>query len=352
MAKSTPKTTAKTSAETSNKKSPKTPSPKTEPQTESRSRAPEGGLARLAAAMRNGFEIARFGGISERQPSPFEIIVEGDNHRLRRYFPDGLPAEAIRTEADEGDSSASLGNTHPRAHESGTSPSRPPVLLVPPLMMTAEVWDVAPNASAVSSLYAGGADPWVVDFGSPEEEQGGLDRTLTDHVLAVSEAIDAVRQVTGRRVHLMGYSQGGMFAYQAAAYRKTEGIASLVTFGSSVDLHRGIPLGIPIELVVNSIERFGKVQEALLPSGIPSWATRIGFQLMDPIKTVQQRIDFVRRLYDREALQKREGMRRFMGGEGWTAFPGPALADLMKQLVAQNRLLRGGLVINEERSTL
>lgn len=289
-----------------------------------RSSAPRGALARFAAAMRNGMEIARFGGISEREPSPFEFASEGEHHRLRHYF---FQAGRAREE-------------------------RPPVLLVPPLMMTADVWDVAPNASAVRSLHEGGADPWVVDFGSPDKEEGGLDRTLTDHVLAVSEAIDAVHKATGREVHLMGYSQGGMFAYQAAAYRRSDRIASLVTFGSGVDLHQGIPLNLPTELVIESIERFGKLQEALMPSGIPSWATRIGFQLMDPIKTVQQRIDFARRLYDREALQKREGMRRFMGGEGWTAFPGPALADVMKQLVAQNRLLEGGLVINEQTVTL
>ncbi len=298
-------------------------------------RAPEGGFERLVAAMRNGMEIARFGGIAEREPSPFVVADIGDHHRLRRYFPDDKDALVDAEEC--GDEPA---------------PPRPPVLLVPPLMMTADVWDVAPNASAVSCLHEGGADPWVVDFGSPEDEQGGLDRTLTDHVLAVSEAIDTVRKETGQPVHLMGYSQGGMFAYQAAAYRRSDGIASLVTFGSGVDLHKGIPINLPTELVIESIERFGKIQEALMPSGIPAWATRIGFQLMDPIKTVQQRIDFARRLYDREALQKREGMRRFMGGEGWTAFPGPALTDLLKQLVAQNRLLQGGLVINEQTITL
>lgn len=296
----------------------------------SRTQTPQGGLERLVAAMRNGLEIARFGGIAEREPSPFTVVTVGEHHRLRRYYPD----------AD---------NTYP---DTDGADSRPPVVLIPPLMMTADVWDVAPNASAVSSLHLGGADPWVVDFGSPEDEQGGLDRTLTDHVLAVSESIDTVQKETGQPVHLMGYSQGGMFAYQAAAYRRSEGVASLVTFGSGVDLHQGIPLNLPTELVIDSIERFGKIQEALMPAGIPSWATRIGFQLMDPIKTVQQRIDFARRLYDREALQKREGMRRFMGGEGWTAFPGPALADLLKQLVAQNRLLQGGLVINEQTITL
>ena len=54
---------------------------------------------------------------------------------------------------------------------------------------------------------------------------------MTDHVIAVSEAIAEVRRVTGRDVHLMGYSQGGMFAYQAAAYRQTRDVASIVTFG-------------------------------------------------------------------------------------------------------------------------
>ena len=291
--------------------------------------APRGGFARFAAAMRNAVEIARFGGLGEREPSPFEVVAEGAHHRLRHYYPDARGADPDARGAD-----------------------RVPVLLIPPLMMTAEVWDVAPNASAVSSLHEGGVDPWVVDFGSPEKEEGGLERTLTDHVLAVCLAIESVREATGQAVHVMGYSQGGMFAYQAAAYRHSDGVASLVTFGSAVDLHLGLPSILPTEFVIESIERFGRLQEALVPEGIPSWATRLGFQLMDPVKTLQQRIDFARRLYDREALQKREGMRRFMGGEGWIAFPGPALADLLKQLVAQNRLLQGGLVIDGQTVTL
>lgn len=297
--------------------------------------APRGGFARFAAALQNGVEIARFGGLGEREPSPYEVVAEGAHYRLRRYFPDGRP----EPDSDHGGPPEGAGD-------------RPVALLIPPLMLTAEVWDVAPESSAVATLFAGGADPWVVDFGSPEDEAGGLERTLTDHVVAVSEAIEHVRQATGRDVHLMGYSQGGMFGYQAAAYRRSDGIASLVTFGSAVDLHGGLPSTIPTELLIDSIERFGKLQEALMPDGIPSWMTRLGFQLMDPVKTAQQRVDFVRRLYDREALQKREGMRRFMDGEGWTAFPGPALADLLKQLVAQNRLLQGGLVINEQTVTL
>ena len=85
---------------------------------------------------------------------------------------------------------------------------------------------------------------------------------------------------------------------------------STPTFGSSVDLHQGLPGNLPPELLIDSIDRFSDLQEALMPEGIPAWATRLGFQMMDPIKTLQQRIDFVRRLYDRETLQQKEGMRR------------------------------------------
>jgi len=51
-------------------------------------------------------------------------------------------------------------------------------------------------------------------------------------VLAVSDAVDRVRELTGRDVHLAGYSQGGMFCYQTAAYRRGVGIDSVITFGS------------------------------------------------------------------------------------------------------------------------
>jgi putative long chain acyl-CoA synthase len=280
-------------------------------------------FAGFAAAVQNGIEIARFGGLGEREPSPFEVVQQGQHHRLRRYFPDA------------------------KAESSGL-----PVLLVPPLMLSSEIWDVDSESSAVATLHESGAQPFVVDFGSPEKETGGLDRTMTDHVVAVDEAISEVRRLTGRDVHLMGYSQGGMFAYQAAAYRRSNGVASLVTFGSSVDLHSGLPGNLPAEFLGDSIDRFSDLQERLMPEGIPSWATRLSFQMMDPIKTVQQRIDFVRRLYDRETLQQKEGMRRFLEVDGWTAFPGPALREFMKQLVAGNRLLQGGLVIDGQSVTL
>ena len=262
--------------------------------------------------------MARFGGLeTDEQPSPFEVVAERPVYRLRRYYPD--------------------------------SPVGPPVVLVPPMMLAADVYDVSPASSAVTVLHDHGSDPWVVDFGAPEHEEGGLERNLADHVVAVSDAIDRVRSITGSDVHLGGYSQGGMFCYQAAAYRRGEGIASVITFGSPVDTRVALPLGIPEEVAESAA---GVLAGVFGRTAVPAWMSRTGFRLLDPVKSLRQQLDFVRQLHDREALLPRERQRRFLMGEGWVAWPGPAVADFMRQFIAHNRMLQGGFVIGDRTVTL
>jgi putative long chain acyl-CoA synthase len=79
--------------------------------------------ARLGAAAQNALEIARFGGLdTHQQPSPYELICERRISKLRRYYPGEAQTDA------------------------------PPVLLIPPMMLAAEVYDVSPQTSAVTTL--------------------------------------------------------------------------------------------------------------------------------------------------------------------------------------------------------
>src|SRR5258705_5468174 len=85
---------------------------------------------------------------------------------------------------------------------------------------------------------------------------------------------------------------------------------------------------------------------------IPGWLARAGFQMLDPIKTAQSRLDFLRQLHDREALLPREQQRRFLQSDGWIAWSGPAISELLKQFIAHNRMMTGGFSIHGDLVTL
>src|SRR5258705_12086233 len=116
------------------------------------------------------------------------------------------------------------------------------------------MWDVARDDGAVGILHKAGVDPWVIAFGSPDKVEGGMARNLADHVVALSEAIDTVKKVTGRDVHLAGYSQGGMFAYQTAAYRRSKDLASIIGVGSPLDTLAALPMNLPAGLAARAAD--------------------------------------------------------------------------------------------------
>ncbi|WP_304112356.1 acyl-CoA synthetase [Mycolicibacterium bacteremicum] len=284
-----------------------------------------GPVSRLLATAQNGIEVLRYGGLETGAvPSPYQIIESVPMYRLRRYFPP---------------------DTRP-----GTTPPGPPVLMVHPMMMSADMWDVTREDGAVGILHAAGLDPWVIDFGSPDQVEGGMQRNLADHVVALSDAIDTVKKLTGSDVHLAGYSQGGMFCYQTAAYRRSKDLASIIGFGSPVDTLAALPMGIPPN--VGAVAANFMADHVFSRIDIPGWLARTGFQMLDPLKTAQARLDFLRQLHDREALLPREQQRRFLDSEGWIAWSGPAISELLKQFIAHNRMMSGGFNIRGELVTL
>ena len=270
----------------------------------------------------NAREIVRVGGLSTPHRTPYEVVHQERAYSVRRY-------QGVE-----------------RAE--GATADAPTILLVPPLMVTSEIYDMAPDVSAVSVLLGQGLDVWMVDFGAPERVEGGKSRTLDDHVLGVSRAIDFVREVTGRDVHLAGYSQGGMFCYQTAAYRQSEGLASLITFGSPVDIHRALPVPVSEEVAERILDGLHRVIERPLAEleALPGSLTSVGFKLVSPKKELAQLFDFVGKLHDRQALEKRESRRRFLGGEGFVSWPGPALRTFVDEYIVANRLTSGGFVID------
>lgn len=283
-----------------------------------------GRLKRWRKGTENAMTWIKQGRLGAPYQAPYDVVSGNETYRLRRYF----RADRKRTHGD-------------------------PVVLVPPLMVTSEIYDISPELSAVSFLTDAGLDVWVTDFGRPENIEGGMARTLDDHILAIDHAIDEVRQRTGRDVHLVGYSQGGMFAYQAAAYRRSAGIASILTFGSPVDIHRNLP-GVK-DSVAGRIARAarGVVKHPLgRVDGLSGAMSSRGFKLANPTGELKQMVEVLGLLHDRSALEKREPKRRFLGGEGFVSWPGPALEKFIDDVIVANRMTSGGLVINGVTTTL
>lgn len=129
---------------------------------------------RTISRLENALELLLAGRLSEPHSAPYRVVRQQRTYAIRHYGEDG-------------------------AFEPG---SRPPALFVPPLMVTSEVFDIDPAISGVQSLMNQGMDVWLTDFGVPEVQQGGMQRTMRDHVLAVSETIDEIVKQTHRNVHL------------------------------------------------------------------------------------------------------------------------------------------------------
>jgi len=278
-------------------------------------------LKRVRSGAGNALKLMREGRLGAPYHAPFSVEHEEGILKLRRYS---------APEQSEGDSYTAT------------------ILLIPPLMVTSEIYDISPEFSAVTWLVAHGVDVWLTDFGSPEEEEGGWERTLDEHILAIHHAVDRVVERTGRPVHLAGYSQGGIFAYLVAAYRKNKDVASLITFGSPVDLRRNIPVKIHdtlterlLSVAHNTIK--GPLEEL---RGIPGLLNSYGFKLVSPKQEIKHTLKFLGLLHDEKALEKIIPKRRFLGGDGFIGWPGPAFSKFVEDVVVNNRLVAGGLVLN------
>ena len=272
--------------------------------------------SRLSAAVKNASVIARFGRLQARTGTVYYVAHESANYRLRCY--------EIKK----------------------SSSKRIPIILVPPLMISADVYDMSHDSSTVTYLTEQGYSVWVVDFGSPEHQEGGLDRDFSDHILAVNDAIDYVYAKKQLPVHLGGYSQGGIFCYLATAYRNSANVASIFTFGAPVNIYKNFFPGVPDEVTTKFFETLGNaIPKSLTPSVIPAWATKNLFKLMSPSKEIKRWISFLGSLHDRDALLQTEEGRSFLGGEGFVAWPGPALSEFLQQMLLGNRLVSGGCII-------
>jgi len=253
-----------------------------------------------------------YGGLADLRRMPRTLIDEGTLREVYHYRPAG------------------------KVQETGD-----PVLLVTPLAAPATCFDLRRGCSLVEHFVDAGRRTYLVEYGevSFKDRNLGMEHWIDE---VVPEAIKAVSaHAGGRKVHVVGWSLGGIFSVLAAADNPDLPIASLTVVGSPFDVSQ-VPLVAPLRplLDVEWVQRLGLVTRAYRAfGGAPKPLVRWAFQVSSFQKLVTKPLAIAKHLDDSEFLAQIEAVDDFTAH--MIAYPGRTFGQLYHRMVRGNALKSG-----------
>lgn len=269
----------------------------------------------------------------------FELIHDGDLMSVRYYeLPEDDEIELVD------------GSTMPIQRKRHAVP----LVLVPPLGVTTETFDLMPQRSLVRYLVASGFKVYLVDWGKPKKEHGHLG--LKDYTYTMlGTALEKVRQHSGSQdLSMLGWCLGGLFCLLYQGQTLDKHMRNIVTVASPIDPQSGSgvvasvaaaaqALDGPAQLVSNySNLRLNTLDPARL--SLPPWLTTLVFKMTDPVGSVTTYWDLVTRLSDREFVESHSTTGDYLNH--MLMYPGGVLKD-MAVTVGENQLAKGKVELGD-----
>jgi len=216
--------------------------------------------------------------------------------------------------------------------------NKTPVLLVPSLINRWYVLDLLPGRSFAEYMVAQGHDVFIIDWGTPGDEDRDLDfDIIADKYLA--RALRKTCEAAGApSAHVLGYCLGGTLAAIHAALRPAQ-IASLVAMAA------------PIQFVDDGLlSLWTRVKsfdvEALIDGfgNVPWQLMQASFEMLKPTLNMAKSIQLVERASDDQFLDA------FFAIETWghdnVSFPGAAYKKYITELYRDDALVNDKLFIS------
>jgi polyhydroxyalkanoate synthase len=295
---------------------------------------------RAAASAVNGFDwLFRRKHLVKSGQTEFVLIHDGDLMSVRFYSLDGEEAIALA----DGTSLPIQRNQH-----------AVPLVLVPPLGVTTETFDLMPNRSLVRYMAARGFKTYLICWGKPGRRHAQLDmQDYADRMMA--EALAAVRKHSGAdEVSLMGWCMGGLLALLHAGLPRKRAIRNMVTVASPIDM-RGGGLVAGVAQVINTpaklIRKYTDLRmNALNPAVFhaPGWVTTLAFKLTDPIGSVTTYWDLVTKLWDREFVESHTTTSDYLNN--MLSYPAGVVGDMLVKVAIDNKLASGEIELGKKLS--
>jgi polyhydroxyalkanoate synthase len=222
---------------------------------------------------------------------------------------------------------------------------RIPIVLVMSLISKPYILDLSPGQSLVEYLLREGFDVFMVDWGipRPEDSRLGLEYYALE---AIPRSIEEVQRVTGEKeVSILGYCMGGLFALMYNGIVHDAPVANIVCAATPIDFD-GMGL-----LKRWSDRRWFDVDRLVDSLGnIPPDLILRSFEMLRPA----QRWAAYARLTDN--LWNDLWVKNYRLFDRWVndqiPFPGEAYRQMIKELMWENKLMKGELDLSGRRVDL
>jgi polyhydroxyalkanoate synthase len=293
---------------------------------------------RVALALLNGFDwVFKRDQLVQSGRTPFELVHQGDPMSVRHY--DLADEDAIEL-AD--------GSSLPVQ----TPQYLVPLVLIPPLGVTTEAFDLMPNRSLARYMAARGFKTYMIDWGKPDRRHARLG--LADYSDSMmNEALAAIRTHSGaQQVSLMGWCMGGLLAIIHAGYRKDPRIVNIVTVASPIDLQGGGIIAGAGQAVNAPVKLLRKLSDFRLHSldparlHVPGWMTTIIFKMTNPVGSFTTYWDLLTKLWDREFVESHSTTSDYLNN--MLAYPGGVLRDMVVRVGVDNQLASGAIELGKK----
>jgi polyhydroxyalkanoate synthase len=183
-----------------------------------------------------------------------------------------------------------------------------------------------------------------VEYGevSFANRQLGMEHWIDEVIPAAIQEVSA--HAGGRKVHVIGWSLGGIFATLTAADRPDLPIGSLTVVGSPFDVKQ-VPLVAPIRPLLNIADGVLVTLLYRAMGGAPKPLVRRAFQLSSINKMVTKPAAILAKLDDADFLAQVEAVDRFTAN--MIAYPGRTFGQIYHRFLKGNQLATGVIHLDD-----
>lgn len=217
-----------------------------------------------------------------------------------------------------------------------------PIILVPPLMVTTDIFDLVPEHSFANLLLESGFNVYLVDFGKPDISDAHI--KIDDYVLNfLYRAVHmSKKHANAEQMTMLGYCLGGSFStmYASVSIDIKNDIKNVINIAGPIDLNY-------LYFFNWVFKPFKKEWFALVDKygGLPKELLTFAFNVVDPLSYIRRPFQVINKAWDRDFLIKYQALSGFFNS--FQSLPAATFKQCF-ELMTTNDLIEGKLKLLDQ----